>query len=156
MLEIQFPGQPALKLEYLVCDLNGTLTTDGRLIDGVKAALDALKPSLDIHLLSADTLGKADELASQLGVKLAKINPGREPIQKDQYLMKLGCEKTAAIGQGANDILMLKHAALGICVLSREGTAVPALMAARIVVPDILSALELLIHPLRIVATLRE
>jgi P-type E1-E2 ATPase len=156
MLEIQFPGQPALKLENLVCDINGTLTTDGHLIDGVKAALDTLKPGLDIHLLSADTLGSADELAGQLGVKLAKIKPGNEASQKAQYLMTLGCEKTAAIGQGVNDTLMFKRAALGICVLSREGTAVPALMAARIVVPDILSALELLSHPMRIVATLRE
>jgi soluble P-type ATPase len=51
---------------------------------------------------------------------------------------------------------MLKKAALGICILSREGTAVKTLNAADLVVPDILSAFELLQKPLRIVASLRQ
>ena len=50
---------------------------------------------------------------------------------------------------------MLSSAALGIEVLSREGLAVQTLQAADLVAPDILSALELLEKPLRIVATLR-
>ena len=61
-----------------------------------------------------------------------------------------------AIGQGANDRLMLETAAIGICVLSQEGTAVATLLSADIVVPDILSALEMIEKPLRMVATLRQ
>jgi soluble P-type ATPase len=49
----------------------------------------------------------------------------------------------------------LKAAALGICVLSSEGTAVETLLAADVVAPSIFAALELLDKPLRIVATLR-
>jgi soluble P-type ATPase len=51
---------------------------------------------------------------------------------------------------------MLKQAAIGICVLSAEGTAVDALLASDIFVPDIRSAFDLLEKPLRLVATLRK
>jgi soluble P-type ATPase len=51
---------------------------------------------------------------------------------------------------------MLKEARLGICVLSLEGVAVETLLAADLVVPDIISALDLLEKPLRIVASLRK
>jgi len=61
----------------------------------------------------------------------------------------------AAIGQGANDAGMLKSAAVGIAILSREGLAVTTLNAADLVLPDIISALELFDKPLRIVASLR-
>jgi soluble P-type ATPase len=51
---------------------------------------------------------------------------------------------------------MLKEAALGICILSKEGTAVSSILAADIVVPDIQSALELFLKPLRLTATWRQ
>ena len=70
-------------------------------------------------------------------------------------MRRLGAESVIALGQGANDALMLEEAALGVCVLSPEGTAVEALLAADLVVPDTLTALELLLHPARILASLR-
>jgi soluble P-type ATPase len=51
---------------------------------------------------------------------------------------------------------MLKAAALGICVLSPEGSAAETLLAADIVVPNIAAVFDLLDKPLRIVATLRK
>ncbi len=68
----------------------------------------------------------------------------------------LGAASVVAIGQGANDALMLKAAALGICVMSAEGAAAETLLAADIVVPGILTAFDLLDKPMRIVATLRK
>ena len=62
---------------------------------------------------------------------------------------------TACIGNGRNDRAMLKHAALGIAVLAEEGVATDAIVAADIVVSDIWHALDLLLNPLRLVATLR-
>ncbi len=84
-----------------------------------------------------------------------RVTPGNEAQQKADYVNRLGAAGVAAIGQGANDALMLQAAGLGICVASREGVAVSALLAADILAPDIYSALELLEKPLRIVATLR-
>ena len=51
---------------------------------------------------------------------------------------------------------MLKNAAIGICVLSREGAAVETLNSADLVVPDIGTAFELLQKPIRLVASLRK
>ena len=155
MLEIRLPDRPTIQLNTLLCDINGTLALDGHLIDGVKEAVEGLKTSLEIHLLSADTTGCAAEIAAILGVDLKVIEPGKEAKQKKRVLEHLGRKHTAAIGQGANDELMLKKAALGICVLSKEGSAVDTFKAADIVVPDIATAFDLLNHPLRIVATLR-
>lgn len=60
-----------------------------------------------------------------------------------------------AVGNGANDARMLERAALGIAVLGPEGLALSCLQAADVVVPDILAALDLLLFPRRLVATLR-
>ena len=51
---------------------------------------------------------------------------------------------------------MLSEAAIGICVLSKEGTSIEAIQHADIVVQDILTALNLIENPLRLVATLRK
>ncbi len=51
---------------------------------------------------------------------------------------------------------MLREAALGICVLSLEGLAVETLTAADLLMPDILSALDLFEKPLRLIASLRK
>ncbi len=67
----------------------------------------------------------------------------------------LGPDAVAAIGQGANDAEMLRSAAVGICLISPEGLSTEAMMAADILAADIHSALEMLQHPMRLVASLR-
>ena len=67
----------------------------------------------------------------------------------------LGQVSVVAIGNGNNDVGMLAAAGLGIAVLGPEGTASRALTAADLVAGDICSALELLLFPQRLFATLR-
>jgi soluble P-type ATPase len=50
---------------------------------------------------------------------------------------------------------LLEEAALSICVIQAEGAAVNTICAARIVCHDINDALDLLLKPHRIKATLR-
>lgn len=50
---------------------------------------------------------------------------------------------------------MLAAAALGIAVLGPEGLATEALQAADLVVGQVEDALDLLLHPTRLLATLR-
>jgi P-type E1-E2 ATPase len=107
-------------------------------------------------LLTADTHGRQYLIDRQLGLQAIRIQPGDEAGQKAEYVRQLGAEHVVAIGQGANDAAMLEEAALGICVLSAEGTAVETMLAADLVAPDIFTALELLDKPLRIVASLRK
>jgi soluble P-type ATPase len=71
-------------------------------------------------------------------------------------LKSLDLEKTVAMGNGNNDQLILKEAALGIVILGDEGISVTALKQADIMVKNISDALDLLLKPKRLTATLRE
>jgi P-type E1-E2 ATPase len=155
MIELTIPGRGALQLEHLVLDVNGTLALDGSLIDGVVEAITELRDRLQIHLITADTHEKQGAIDEALGLRAERLQPGNEAGQKAALVQRLGAGRVAAIGQGANDSGMLAAAGLGIAVLSQEGLAVSALGAADLVLPDILTALELFQKPLRIVASLR-
>lgn len=155
MIRLDLPGVGEIFLEHVVIDVNGTLAVDGKLLPGVPDLLQELKKHLTIHLLTADTHGKQDEIDQQLDLKAARIQAGAEGEQKGNYIQDLGADRTAAIGQGANDRLMLETARIGICVISEEGTALETLLKCDLVVPDIISAIELLLNPTRLKASLR-
>ena len=155
MIELSIPGRGLIELEYLVCDVNGTLALDGQLLDGVARALTDLRDRLQLHLVTADSHGRQELIDRQLNVQAFRLQMGEESRQKAEYVRRLGAERVIAIGQGANDAAMLDCARLGICVLSGEGTAIQTLFAADLVVPNIYTALELIENPLRLVATLR-
>lgn len=155
MLEINIPGHRKLILKHIVLDYNGTIAHDGCIIAGVKENLAALADKLKIHILTADTFGKAGSSLEGVKCELSILAPGAQDIGKLEYVKELGAEYAVCIGNGRNDRLMLKEAALGIAVILGEGAAVETLLAADIACTDIVSALELLTHPLRLIATLR-
>jgi len=156
MLQLTLPGRGELNIQHLVADVNGTLAFDGVLLDGLAKRLGALRDRVQIHLLTADTHGKQATIDQQLNLTATRIKGGKEAEQKALYVRDLGAETVVAIGQGANDAAMLKEAALGICVMSREGVAVETLLASDLLMPDIFAALDLFDHPLRILASLRK
>jgi soluble P-type ATPase len=155
LIELNIPGRGLIQLRHLVSDVNGTLAFDGVLLPDVSRALTALRDRLELHLLTADTHGRQAEIDRQLGLEAVRIAPGGEAEAKAGYVNQLGAESAVAIGQGANDAAMLETAAIGIAVLSREGLATEAATRADVLVPDVLAGLDLLEHPLRLVATLR-
>jgi soluble P-type ATPase len=152
MLEIEIPSRPPLRLEHLLLDANGTLTNRGRLIPGVEARLTSLGRDLQLHVLSADTFGSAEAVAAQVGAAFRRVETGED---KGRYLAALGAGSSAAIGNGSNDARMLADAALGIAVLGPEGLAPAAVDAADILVPSVTAALDLLLEPRALAATLR-
>jgi P-type E1-E2 ATPase len=156
MIELNVPGRDNLSLEHLVMDVNGTLAVDGILVDGVAKRIGALRNRLTVHLLTADTHGGQAAIDHLLNLQAVRIRKGDEAGQKAAFVRQLGAERVVAIGQGANDAQMLKTAALGICVLSVEGLAIEALTSADLLMPDILSALDLFDRPLRLIASLRK
>lgn len=156
MIELNIPGRDPLRLQHLVTDVNGTLAIDGQLMDGIVRRISSLRDRLTIHMLTADTHGKQSQIDFLLNLKAVRIQPGDEARQKADYVRQLGAETVVAIGQGANDAQMLKAATLGIAVISVEGLAVECLQSADLLVPDSLSALDLLENPLRILASLRK
>ena len=155
MIEIAIPGAEKLSLKYLVMDYNGTLAIDGKLITGVKEGLEALSDRLESFVVTADTFGKARSELEGLPCELTVLPQGAQDIGKLEYIKRLGCESTVCIGNGRNDRLMLKESALGIAVVLEEGAAMDTVLAADIVCTSIVSALDLLANPLRLVATLR-
>ena len=75
---------------------------------------------------------------------------------KLRVLESLDPTKTVAVGNGNNDHLILKEAALGIAVLGDEGMSFSAMKHADIIVKNISDALDLFLRPKRLIATLRE
>lgn len=147
------PGRADLWLDFLLLDVNGTLTERGRLIDGVLGRIDELRSVLEIRLLSADTFGTLDDVARQLdGLPVDRIVSGED---KAALAAKLGAKHCVAIGNGANDELMLRTVALGFVVLGREGASPRTIAAADVVTPSIADALDLLREPNALTATLR-
>jgi soluble P-type ATPase len=155
MIRIDIPGDALLELEHVVCDYNGTLARDGRLLPGVHARLAALCHRLTVHVVTADTFGTARAGLSGLEGRLRVLPPGNQAAAKAAYVNECGAARTVAIGNGENDREMLKVARLSIVVLGDEGAASSALGAASVVTRDIRTALDLLLHPQRLVATLR-
>jgi P-type E1-E2 ATPase len=156
MLAIEIPGYGSLELEHLVLDLNGTLAQDGEVLAGVAEAVSALSAELQVIVVTADQHGNADELVTPLGLEHAHvIDRGSEAEAKLDLVDELGGDSVVAIGNGANDALMLRDAALGIAVIGGEGAARGAVEAADVLVYRVEDALGLLLEPRRLIATLR-
>jgi len=155
LIEIAIPGRGNYRLSHLVLDLNGTIGLDGELVEGVEERLRRLSKLLKLFIISADTFGSASGLKEKLEAEIYLVEKGEGATQKLDLVEKLGRDKTVCIGNGTNDAAMLRGAAIGICVLGREGTSATAIIGSDVVVPDINAALELLLNTDRLVATLR-
>lgn len=155
MNAIQIPGFGTLTLEHLVLDYNGTLAVDGALFPGVQETLNTLSDQMAIHVVTADTFGQAAVGLEEVNCRLTVLEDGRQDQAKVDFVNRLGAHLTVSVGNGRNDALMLAASALGIAVILGEGASTASMNAADIVCTNIVSALELLNHPLRLTATLR-
>lgn len=156
MLKVEVPGFSNLDLEYLVLDFNGTIAIDGTLIPGVKERINELAQHLKIFVITADTFGTVKEECKDLNVEFFVLKKHLGTKEKESFVINLGVEKVTAIGNGSNDKLMLQQARLGIAALQNEGTSLQTLMSADVVTTSINDALDLLLKPKRLVATLRQ
>jgi soluble P-type ATPase len=151
-LQVAIPGRPEVRLEHLMLDVNGTLTNRGALLDGVKPRVERLRSHLTVHLVSADTFGTLDSIAELLRVNAVKAASGDDKLRE---LDRLGRELCGVIGNGFNDVLVLKAAPLSLVVLGPEGASSAALRAADVVCATATDALDLLLEPTALSATLR-
>ncbi len=157
MMRIDIPGWGNFDIENIVIDLNGTVATDGSVPLDVKEKINSLSGQAKIYVLTADTQGTADrEISGGMSAELIKV-PGEDSKQgKLDFLKTLDPEMTVVIGNGSNDRLILKEAVLGIAVLGDEGVSGSAVKNADIIVKNIQNALDLLLKPKRLIASLRE
>jgi len=152
MIRIEIPGRGMIELQHAVFDVNGTLAVDGLLLPGVVERLKVLADFLSIHILTAGTHGNLPELTQQLNYPFHRISSGED---KARFVQELGLTHVVAFGNGANDTRMLQLAAIGIAVMAAEGVATSALQAADLLVAGPLDAIDMLLKPKRLVATLR-
>jgi P-type E1-E2 ATPase len=155
VIEITIPGKGNYTIKNVVLDLNGTIAVDGNILEGVKEKVTILSQKLDIFLVTADANKNAERLARDLPVTLCKIEEGEENDQKLKVVLKKGKNNTVSIGNGCNDVSMLKESTIGICIVGGEGASAEAMMASDLVVATINDALDLLLKPHRLRATLR-
>jgi len=76
-------------------------------------------------------------------------------LEKRKFIQELGVESTICIGNGTNDTGMFEACALAVIIMGKEGCSTKALAKADIAVKSSEDALELLLNPKTITATLR-
>jgi soluble P-type ATPase len=155
-IEIDVPGWGSLDIDNIVIDLDGTLATDGKIAPEVKEKIGALSNLAKIYILTANPQGPANEEIPGMKAEFIKVSHEDSKGRKLDFLKTLNLEMTAAIGNGSNDQLILKEAALGIAVLGDEGMSTSAMKSADIVVKNIQSALDLFLKPRRLITLLGE
>ncbi len=156
MIHVHIPGVRDMMIEHIVLDYNGTLAVDGVLIEDAASLLRKLSSLVTVHVVTADTFGRARDELDGLPCRLVILPEGSQAAAKARYVDELGSDHTAAIGNGNNDRLMLERAAIGIFVIGGEGGALSACRTADIVCADPMDAFDLVLEPGRISATLRE
>ena len=155
-MRIDIPGWGSVDIENIVIDLDGTIATDGKISLEVKEKIGALSNLAKIYILTANAQVPANEEILGMKAELIKVSNEDSKRGKLDFLKTLNLEMTVAIGNGSNDQLILKEAALGIAVLGDEGVSVSAIKSADIVVKNIQDALDLFLKPKRLITTLGE
>lgn len=155
MITVTIPGRDPLTLEYAIFDLNGTLAIDGVLTEGVATRLSRLGQQLQCVIASADTHGTLASVAKGLGVEARRVERGAEKAALLRSLRDPHGGGVVAVGNGTNDIEMFREADLAIAILDTEGAVTTALVTADVVCRSGEDAIDLLLNPNRLVATLR-
>jgi len=152
-IDVAIPGRRRrLRITRVVLDFNGTLAVDGKLVRGIAARIKRLARWLEVVVITADTFGSARRFLADLPVTVHVVRQGAE---KRRLVESYGRAGVAAVGNGTNDVPMFKAAALAIAVCGVEGTAAELLRVATVLVRDVNDALDLLLRPTRLRATLR-
>ena len=156
MLNLNIPGCKKFKVEKIVFDLNGTIACDGSLIDGVKERINSLADEFKIYILTADTFGTVREMVDGLAIEVAIIEEEDGTGYKRDFIRNIGSDETIAIGNGNNDRLMVKEAAIGIALIGNEGAALDTILNSDLVISDIYDVFDILEEPARLIASLRK
>lgn len=154
MLTVKIPGREELVLEHLILDYNGTIALDGAVIPAIRPRLEELARVLKIYVITADTHGTAKERCAGLPLEVLTFPTTQVgQIKAEEARKRSG--GVACIGNGFNDIQMSDVCDLSVCVIGREGCCGALLGHADVVVTSIEDALDLLLKPDRLRATLR-
>lgn len=157
-IAIDIPGFGQRHIRIVVSDFTGTYSFGGAVAPDVKRRLRDLVTLVDLHIVTADSFGTADTELAGITVPY-KLRTARHDREKAAYVSQFDIQYVAAIGNGNNDRLMLlavkAGGGLAIAVDNGEGCAVDAMRNADLFVSGAANALDLLLDPVRLKATLR-
>jgi len=155
-MKINIPGGETFEIKHIVSDYNGTIALDGKLVEGVADLINELSTDIRFHVITADTFGSVERELQKIDCEIFKIESIEQDQAKAEYVRKLGADNVAALGNGRNDLLMLRQAALGIGILYHEGICTKTLLASRVICPNPIDAIGYFKNPKRLIATLRK
>lgn len=156
MIEVTIPGWGEVRIAHVVLDYNGTLAKDGVRLPGVGPRLEELhRRGVSLHIITADTNGTVAAQCIGLPVEVLVFDGGAVAREKAALVERLGAAETAAVGNGRNDVEMLRAAGLSLVVMGDEGAFTGALLSAHLACRTIEEALDLLLLPNRLKASLR-
>jgi soluble P-type ATPase len=158
-ITINIPGFGKVQINSVLSDYTGTLACGGKLVPGVKERVLRLAERVDIHIVTADSFGTAEEELKGLPLVCRKLKKEKEDVQKAHCAVELNPRYVASFGNGNNDRLHLKvvkeAGGLAIAVENGEGCALDAILNANLFVVGAANALDLLLEPTRLLGTLR-
>ena len=156
MIIIDIPGRDEpLVIETVVLDYNGTIAVDGSLAAGVEERIAELAQHAEVYILTADTYGTVSEECEFLDVEIRTFPHEGAAVCKEEIVSELQDFRVCAIGNGYNDIRMMDAADFSIAVLGEEGMYPGLIGHADVLVRSETEALDLLLRPDRLRATLR-
>lgn len=154
-MKVEIPGYKELNLEYLVLDYNGTIAVDGMIPQSVKERLEILAKEFQIYVVTADTHGNARKSCEGLPVEIYTFPSSDAAGSKKKIVEELGSENCVCLGNGRNDVQMLRVAGLSVAVMDVEGMYGKLAMESDICVRSMEEGLDLLRNEKRLIATLR-
>lgn len=156
MVSIDIPGKGKMNIENLVLDFNGTIAYDGNIKNGIREKIQRVHAmGINVYILTADTYHQAAEQCKDMPVTLEIFDVDNAALSKREIVNNIDSKLTMTIGNGNNDVEMFEESILSVAVIGDEGCAVKAIFAADIITNNIDDAIDLLLNPHRIKATLR-
>lgn len=154
-MKIDIPSKESFELKNIVFDYNGTIAIDGKLIKGVSESIDELANYFDFYVITADTYGSVQNELKNTNCKVITITKENQDKQKLEFIKSLDSKTVLSVGNGRNDMLMLKESVLGIAILQDEGLCTQTLLNSDILVKSIFDVFSLLKDKNRLIATMR-
>ncbi|MCF0149913.1 MAG: ATPase P [Firmicutes bacterium] len=155
MITIEIPGRDAPVCIKSIClDYNGTIARDGQFFQSLEEPIRRLAKHADIYILTADTYGNVRQQCGHLPLKIWTFPREGAALCKEAIVKELG-EGVFAVGNGFNDIQMFDASEISVAVMEKEGFCGKLAAHADVIVSSPVDALDLLLKPDRLRATLR-
>ena len=110
---------------------------------------------MQVHIITVNSFGTAEAELEGIACTVKLLPKENQRLEKGKYIAALGDDCVISIVNGSNDKETLHYSAVGIILIQKEGACAETLLVSNIVCTNIYDALDLIINPKRMSATLR-